>query len=112
MPTYLVPNTPDVVDINQSEPEAADFRVLGYRRTGVITGGAVSALNAASVQVDAGTGLVDDVPIEWSSSTLPISPGTGQPRMDMVVVSAAGVPMVLAGGPSDNPRYGDVDPSL
>lgn len=59
---YIVPNAIDIGsvynDLNQAEPDALDFQILGDRSTGVLTGGKVSALPVASTSVTVDEGYV------------------------------------------------------
>lgn len=59
---YIVPNATDIGsiynDLNQAEPDALDFQILGDRSTGVLTGGQVSALPVASTSVSVTEGYV------------------------------------------------------
>lgn len=59
---FIVPNATDIGslynDLNQAEPDALDFQILGDRSTGVLTGGKVSALPVASTSVSVEEGYV------------------------------------------------------
>lgn len=59
---YIVPNAIDVGslynDLNQAEPDALDFQILGDRSTGVLVGCNVSATAVASTSVQVGEGYV------------------------------------------------------
>jgi len=59
---YIVPNATDIGsiynDLNQAEPDALDFQILGDRSTGVLTGSQVSALPVASTSVSVTEGYV------------------------------------------------------
>lgn len=59
---YIVPNATDIGSVynalDQAEPDALDFQILGERSTGVLTGGAVSALPVASTSVSVTEGYV------------------------------------------------------
>lgn len=59
---YIVPNATDIGslynDLNQAEPDALDFQILGDRSTGILTGCGVSATPAASNSVSITEGFV------------------------------------------------------
>lgn len=59
---YIVPNATDIGslynDLNQAEPDALDFQILGDRSTGVLVGCEVSATPVASTSVSVTDGYV------------------------------------------------------
>ena len=64
MPGFVIPNAPQTgtaayYGFDQAEPDTLDFSILGNRRTGVLTGGLVTApsVAAATVNVSAMTAL-------------------------------------------------------
>lgn len=59
---YIVPNATDIGslynDLNQAEPDALDFQILGDRSTGILVGCGVSATPVASTSVSIAEGFV------------------------------------------------------
>lgn len=59
---YIVPNATDIGslynDLNQAEPDALDFQILGDRSTGVLVGCGVTSTPVASTSVSVGEGFV------------------------------------------------------
>lgn len=59
---YIVPNATDIgplyKDLNQAEPDALDFQILGDRSTGVLTGCTVTATPVSSTSVRVTEGFV------------------------------------------------------
>lgn len=121
---YIVPNATDIGsyynDLNQAEPDALDFQVLGDRSTGVLTGGDVSALPVASSSVSVAEGFVALKGVVYpiyrngvlvSGSTIISLPSiiSNNKRFDLVVARLSGPNMeltVLTGQESeDNPTY-------
>ncbi len=113
MPQFSIPNTPDAANINLAEPDAGDFRALGDRATGVLTGGSVSALGTPgmSVQVEAASGVLAGVPFSFSGGTVPIQASGGTARFDLVGWTVAGT-TVLTGVGSTNPSFPVFDPAV
>ena len=49
---FTVPNRPDTdIQADQAEPDKGDFQTLGYRKSGVISGGSVSRTATNTVTV-------------------------------------------------------------
>lgn len=105
---FTVPNGPDAANADQSEPDAVDFRILGDRRTGVISGCAVTAqvVPDMTVAVSAGQVVVDGEPVAVAGGNATIQVADANPRFDLVLVSAAGALSVLRGTASaTNPVF-------
>lgn len=112
---FAVLNTADATSFDQSEPDAGDFRALGERSTGVLTGCAVAAqaTPAASVAVAAGTYLIAGTPYSTpGNGSLPIAGGEANPRFDLVCGDVTGTVVVIRGVASTNPSFPVVDPLL
>lgn len=112
---FEVNNTPDVPYIDQAEPDAGDFRALGYRNSGVVSGMTVSAVGSSGMAVSGSGGSViingqtyDVAP----QAAISIAPADNAPRFDLVGVSAAAptVYTVIKGAPSSNPRFPAFEP--
>src|SRR5881392_1734025 len=112
MPTYSIPNLPNAAHIDIAEPDAGDFEALGYRATGVISGGLVSALGTPGMAVAVAdtTGTINGVPFSFTGATRTIQPAAGTARFDLVGWTAAGS-TVITGQSSTNPIFPDYDPA-
>lgn len=101
---YRQPNFQQAPVAQQSRPDAGDFRGLAAigRGTGVIEGGAVTA-NGIGLTVDiaAGIATIAGTDFEFSSAQVTPDAATSSPRIDLVVVNAAGTVSVLKGSPVD-----------
>lgn len=108
---YSVPNAPDVLYLDQAEPDDFDYQALGNRRTGVFSGGDVTALGTpgASVQVAAGVAIIADDPIRFNGGTVAVANGGGNPRFDIIAVSKTGELTNIAGAASANALFTDFD---
>jgi microcystin-dependent protein len=108
---YSVPNAPSVAYLDQAEPDDFDYQALGNRRTGILSGGDVSALGTPgkSVQVSGGIALIKDIPVRFNAGTVAVADGGGTPRFDIIAVSNQGVLVNLAGASSANALYAGFD---
>jgi microcystin-dependent protein len=99
---YNVPNSADVPAIDLAEPDNADFLALGFQRTGVVSGGAVtqSGTPAMSVLVAAAEIIIDGAPYTKSSATVVLDPATSSPRFDIIGWNLSGNPVAIKGTPS------------
>lgn len=103
---FQVPNLADVSYIDQAEPDAGDFRALGERGTGFLTGCLVTAQGTPALAVDhaAGTYVIAGTPYTKTSGSIAIVSGESNPRFDLVVGTATGI-AVLKGVASSNPSF-------
>jgi len=108
---YSVPNAPTVTYLDQAEPDDFDFQALGNRRTGILSGGDVSALGTPgkSVQVSAGIAIINDTPVRFNAGTVAVTDGGGTPRFDIIAVSNQGALVNIAGASSANALYTTFD---
>lgn len=95
MPNFKIPNEVDAFNVNQAEPDSRDFDVIamGFERTGVLTGCAVTAGAGMTVTIAAGT-------ISFANSATPVTVAGGSatieashptlPRFDLIMVNSAG----------------------
>ena len=68
--SFTVPNRPDTgVEPDQAEPDKGDFQSLGYRKSGVLTGGATTRTAANTVSVEATTGYLNGEYFSLSTAT-------------------------------------------
>lgn len=117
---YIIPNATDTgagnkyYALDQAEPDALDFEVLGSRASGVISGCEVRALTVPStaVSVDAGyVVLANNAYPVTANPNLSLGAGPTNNRFDLVVVRIAtgastGVLTVLSGTDSaTNPTF-------
>lgn len=105
---FTIPNAAAATIIDQSEPDSVDFQALGNRKTGVISGCAVTVSSTSqAVAVAAGEIFTDGV-YKTVSATDPVSVGSGNassPRFDLIVVAADGTPACRAGSAGANPTF-------
>lgn len=108
---YSVPNAPDVLYLDQAEPDDFDYQALGNRRTGIVTGGNVTALGTpgGSVQVSGGVAVIADSPVRFAGGTVSVADGGGNPRFDIIAVSNTGVLTNIPGAASANALFSDFD---
>lgn len=115
---FIIPNAIDTTGSNrynaldQAEPDALDFQILGNRATGVISGCGVSAQTVANYTVAISSGFVA---LNGVVYTVPSSPALSLPavptnnRFDIVVVRVlSGVPtivVVLGPDSGSNPSF-------
>jgi microcystin-dependent protein len=105
---FTVPNGPDAAVVDQAEPDALDYEALGYRKTGVVSGCAVTAqvVPNMSVNVAAGKAVVDGAPVDVSSGSVTIQTADANPRFDLIVVDDSGVKSAVRGTASaTNPLF-------
>lgn len=112
MATYRIPNLPDAAHIDISEPDAGDFLALGYRATGIISGGAITALGTPGMAVSVAdtTVEINGVPYSSVAATRSIQSAGGNPRFDLVGWTSAGS-TVITGTASTNPVFPVYDPA-
>lgn len=107
---FTIPNAISASIIDQAEPDSGDFVALGDRKSGVISGCAVTAstVNDQNVSVASGEVLSNGVYYTISSTTLSMGAGTaGAARFDLVVVNSSGVVTKR-----DGAAYGGTNPSF
>lgn len=115
---FIIPNAIDTTGSNrynaldQAEPDALDFQILGNRSTGVISGCGVSAQTVANYTVAISSGFVALNGIVYTVSSSPALSLPAVPtnnRFDIVVVRVlSGVPtVVVVTGPDSgsNPSF-------
>ena len=92
--SFTVPNRPDTgIEPDQAEPDKGDFQSLGYRKSGVLTGGAVARTAANTVSVEATTGYLNGEYFSLSTDTsISISaPSSGSnAKFVLILVKKAG----------------------
>ncbi len=108
---YSVPNLPDVSYLDQAEPDDFDYQALGNRRTGVFSGGTVTALGtpAGSVKVAGGVVIIADEPVRFTGGNVAVANGGGNPRFDIIAVAKDGSLSNQAGEASANAMFKDFD---
>lgn len=107
---FTIPNATTATVIDQSEPDSGDFVALGDRKTGVVSGCAVTAqsVNSTSVDVAAGEVLTNGAYKTIGSVSVDLGVGTsGSARFDLVVVNSAGTVTNR-----DGTSYGGSNPSF
>ena len=108
---YSVPNAPDVTYLDQAEPDDFDYQALGNRRTGIVSGGNVTALGTPgkAVQVAGGIAVIADNPVRFVGGTVAVADGGGNPRFDIIAVATNGALTNIAGASSANALFTDFD---
>lgn len=113
MAGFTIPNAPDTdkSTLDQSEPDRVDFEILGNRRKGVVSGGAVTAVSGNIVAVASGTISYEGTDYSLSadpSYTLSSAPSSGN-RFDLVVAryasSAVTLQTIAGTASSTNPIF-------
>lgn len=113
MPGFTIPNAPDTdkSTLDQSEPDRVDFEILGNRRKGVVSGGAVTAVSGNIVAVASGSIAYEGTDYALSANgsyTLSSAPSSGN-RFDLVVAryasSAVTLQTVTGTASSTNPVF-------
>jgi hypothetical protein len=108
---YTIPDQLTATYPYQAMPDPGDFQTLalGTAGSGVISGCAVTQRAAgANMSVDVAVGVVSSLGkrLAVTATNLAIgSNATGNPRIDMIVVSSAGTPTVRAGTAATTPLY-------
>lgn len=110
---FLVPSRSDVPFRDQAEVDSEDFRALGHRATGILSGGVVSAqaVPAMSVQVTAGAAVIAGTTHSWTGKSVLVQPADSSPRFDLVVAGDDDDLHVVRGAPSTNPAFPGFDPA-
>ena len=113
MAGFTIPNAPDTdkSTLDQSEPDRVDFEILGNRRKGVVSGGAVTAVSGNIVAVASGSIAYEGTDYALSANgsyTLSSAPSSGN-RFDLVVAryasSAVTLQTVTGTASSTNPVF-------
>jgi hypothetical protein len=113
MPGFTIPNAPDTdkSTLDQAEPDRVDFEILGNRRKGVVSGGAVTAVSGNIVAVASGTISYEGADYALSANasySLSSAPTSGN-RFDLVVAryasSAVTIQTVTGTASSTNPLF-------
>ena len=105
----FLPNEADAFNANQAEPDSVDFEILllGYQRTGVISGCAVTESSPAAQTVDVAVGEVVETGEQISVSAQinqAVSAADGSnPRIDLISVNSSGTVVVTAGTAAAQP---------
>ncbi len=109
MTQRFLPNEADAFHANQAEPDSVDFEILllGQRRTGVLSGCAVTESSPAAQTVDVAVGEVVETGEQISVSgqaDVAVSAADGSnPRIDLISVNASGTVVVTAGTAAAQP---------
>lgn len=99
MPGFVIPNAPQTgtaafYGFDQAEPDTLDFSILGNRRTGVLSGGQVTAplVAAATVNVSAMSAIINGVTVTTNAvNGLSVGAADGSAnRFDLIVARLTG----------------------
>ena len=105
------PNEADAFHDNQAEPDSVDAEILllGYQRTGVISGCAVTESSPAAQTVDVAVGEVIETGEQISVSAQPdvaVSAASGSnPRFDLITINSSGTVVVTPGTAAAQPVF-------
>ncbi len=105
----FLPNEADAFNANQAEPDSVDFEILllGYQRTGVVSGCAVTESSPAAQTVDVAVGEVVETGEQISVSAqadVAVSAADGSnPRFDLITINGSGTVVVTAGTAAAQP---------
>ena len=107
---FAIPNYASAAYADQAEPDKVDFDIvaLGFQRTGVLSGCAVSAQGTPdkTVAVAAGTVLVAGATVTVAAGNLTLDDADGtNPRFDLIAVNSSGVKAVTKGTAAANPVF-------
>lgn len=110
---YIIPNasSPLASVLDQSEPDSGDFVALGDRKTGVVSGCAVTAQASPTAYVDVASGEVISNGFYYSvsSGSIDLTAGTaGSARFDIVVIDSSGTLTKRLGTAGVNPTFADL----
>lgn len=114
---FLIPNASTFApDFQTSQPDQGDFLILGNSQYGVITGCKVS-LVGTTASVGAGPHLLvvnGSIYSLTGSQTVSVAPSGTLPRFDLIVFDTSQTQpfCVVAGTPSDNPVYPDINSTM
>jgi len=117
---FTIPNRPDTTDADQAEPDKGDFQSLGYQKSGVLSGGAVTNSATNTVTAAAVSGYLNGEYFNVSSDTIlsMSAPATGNAKFVLInVQKSGGVFSVYAlqgttannGESASNARFPDFD---
>lgn len=108
----LVRNLSDAGSLDEAEPDAGDFAILGQDNSGVISGGEVTATSpeGMSVNVAAARVVINGTPYSFDATSLTLNASSGAAnRFDLVGWTASG-PSFITGTASANPEFPDFSP--
>ena len=90
---FTVPNRPDTgIAADQAEPDKGDFQTLGYQKSGVLTGGAVTTSGSNTVAVGAVSGYLNGeyFNITSGSNKSITAPASGNAKFVLILVQKSG----------------------
>jgi hypothetical protein len=89
---FTIPNRPDTVDADQAEPDKGDFQSLGYQKSGVLSGGAVTNSATNTVTAAAVSGYLNGEYFSITADTVlsMSAPATGNAKFVLISVQKSG----------------------
>lgn len=113
MAGFTIPNAPDSdkSTLDQAEPDRVDFEILGNRRKGVVSGGAVTAVSGNTVAVASGSIAYEgtDYALSADGAYALSSPPSSGNRFDLVVAryasSAVTIQTITGTASTTNPVF-------
>ncbi len=105
----FLPNEADAFNANQAEPDSVDFEILllGYERTGVVSGCAVTESSPAAQTVDVAVGVAilagSQITVAVQADVAVTAADGTNPRFDLITVNSSGTVVVTAGTAAAQP---------
>ena len=89
---FLIPNRPDTgYSADQTEPDKGDFQALGYQKSGILSGGAVTRSNVREVSITETKGWLNGNFFTASAATKSFSaPSTSASKFVLIVARYSG----------------------
>jgi len=89
---FTIPNRPDTTDADQAEPDKGDFQSLGYQKSGVLSGGAVTNSATNTVTAAAVSGYLNGEYFSITADTVlsMSAPATGNAKFVLINVQKSG----------------------
>lgn len=112
-PGFVIPNATDVgVDLDQAEPDALDFNLLGNHRYGVIDGCAITVSGSSWVVNRAPGTYVVDGALAKGGGQITLPTASQDLRFDLIVGDAAGGLSAIIGTADPNPSFPQFDDTV
>ncbi len=105
----FLPNEADAFHDNQAEPDSVDIEILllGYERTGVVSGCAVTESSPAAQTVDVAAGVAilagSQITVALQEDEAVTAADGTNPRFDLITVNSSGSVVVTPGTPAAQP---------
>ena len=107
----FLPNEADAFNADQAEPDSVDFEILllGYERTGVVSGCAVTESSPAAQTVDVAAGTVlltgNQITVAVQADVAVTAADGTNPRFDLITANSSGTVVITAGSAAAQPVF-------